>query len=163
MSFGLPVKIVRPFNTYGPRQSARAIIPAIISQIIDGRKKIEVGNITPTRDLTYVRDTASAFLEIMKCDNLIGEATNIGMNKEISIRELIELIAKIMDKEVEISVDEKRVRPEKSEVMRLRCDNSKLIKNTGWKPKYDLRKGLSETIEWMRENMGIYKPEIYNV
>ena len=164
-SFDLPVKIVRPFNTYGPRQSARAIIPTIISQIIDKKKSIKLGNLSPTRDLSYVTDTCNAFLDIYKSDSLVGEVTNIGMNSEISIGDLIDLIANLMNTDITIESSEERIRPENSEVERLVCDNSKLIKYTSWKPKYTLEKGLTEVIEWMENprNLTIYKAEQYNV
>lgn len=162
-SFNLPVKIVRPFNTYGPRQSARAIIPTVITQILSGCKKINLGNLEPTRDLTYVKDTCDGFIEIFKSENLFGEITNIGMNEEISIKNLVELIAQLLNADVEIISDHKRVRPENSEVERLMCNNSKIIANTCWKPKYTLQQGLAETIEWFIKNINLYKPEIYNV
>lgn len=162
-SFGLPVKIVRPFNTYGPRQSARAIIPTTITQILLGKKEISLGNIAPTRDLTFVKDTAEGFIEIYKSKKLFGEATNIGMNEEISIEDLVLLIAKIMKVRVKIRTDNKRVRPGQSEVERLVCDNTKIKKNTHWKPSYNIEKGLKETIEWFKKNKGLYKESIYNV
>jgi NAD dependent epimerase/dehydratase len=164
-SFDLPVKIVRPFNTYGPRQSARAIIPTIISQIIDKKKSIKLGNLSPTRDLSYVTDTCNAFLDIYKSDSLVGEVTNIGMNSEISIGDLIDLIANLMNTDITIESSKERIRPENSEVERLVCDNSKLMKYTSWKPKYTLEKGLIEVIEWMENpgNLTIYKAEQYNV
>jgi len=162
-SFNLPVKIVRPFNTYGPRQSARAIIPTIITQILSGKRKIKLGNLYPTRDLTFVKDTANAFLEIAKSDKLYGEITNIGMNEEISIGNLATLIIELLDEKAEIIIDQIRIRPDKSEVERLYCDNSKLIKNTNWRQKYSLETGLKETIKWIKNNLNIYKAEIYNV
>jgi len=162
-SFNLPVKIVRPFNTYGPRQSARAIIPTIITQILSGKNEIMLGNLNPTRDLTFVKDTANGFLEIAKSDRLFGEITNIGMNIEISIGNLAELIIQLMGDKVEIIYDSQRIRPEKSEVKRLCCDNSKLLQNTSWRPKYTLEKGLKETIEWFKNNLDIYKSGKYNV
>ncbi len=162
-SFGLPVKIVRPFNTYGPRQSARAIIPTVINQILDGKTVLELGNLNPTRDLTFVKDTVKGFLEILKCDELIGKATNIGMNQEISIRNLINLITRLMGAEVTIKSDEQRVRPSNSEVERLWCNNSQIITKTNWQPKYTLETGLQETIEWIKCNKNIYKADIYNV
>ena len=162
-SFNLPVKIVRPFNTYGPRQSARAIIPTIITQILSGKRKIKLGNLYPTRDLTFVKDTANAFLEIAKSDKLYGEITNIGMNEEISIGNLATLIIELLDEKAEIIIDPIRIRPDKSEVERLYCDNSKLIKNTNWRQKYSLETGLKETIKWIKNNLNIYKAEIYNV
>jgi len=162
-SFGLPVKIVRPFNTYGPRQSARAIIPTVINQILDGKTVLELGNLNPTRDLTFVKDTVKGFIEILKCDELIGKATNIGMNQEISIRNLINLITRLMGAEVTIKSDEQRVRPSNSEVERLWCNNSQIITKTNWQPKYTLETGLQETIEWIKCNKNIYKADIYNV
>lgn len=162
-SFNLPVKIVRPFNTYGPRQSARAIIPTVISQLLSGKEKISLGNLTPTRDLTYVKDTCNGFLEIFKSKNLFGEVTNIGMGQEISVSELIRKIIELMSVKAKIEEDTIRVRPQNSEVERLLCDNNKLIKNTNWKPEYDLDKGILETIEWFKSNIDLYKPDIYNV
>ena len=162
-SFDMPVKIVRPFNTYGPRQSARAIIPTVITQILSGKKKIKLGNVDPTRDLTFVKDTTEGFIQISKSKKLDGEITNIGMKEEISVKDLVKLISKIMKTEIKIESDEVRVRPEKSEVERLFCDNSKIISETKWKPKYDLEKGLEETILWMEKNSALYKADIYNV
>lgn len=162
-SFNLPVKIARPFNTYGPRQSARAIIPTVISQILSGKTEINLGNLTPTRDLTFVKDTCKGFLEIYKSDKLFGEITNIGMKNEINVRELVKKIVGLLQAETNIETEEERVRPENSEVERLLCDNTKLLKNTNWQPDYDLEKGLVETIKWLKENIHIYKPELYNV
>jgi nucleoside-diphosphate-sugar epimerase len=162
-SFALPVKIVRPFNTYGPRQSARAIIPTVITQILAGKGEINLGNLTPTRDLTFVKDTANGFVEIYKSKNLFGEFTNIGMNDEISIGALVKLISKLMNVNIKIISDTKRIRPDASEVERLVCDNNKIIAKTTWKPAYTLNKGLSETIEFLKENLEFYKPDIYNV
>lgn len=162
-SFGLPVKIVRPFNTYGPRQSARAVIPTIISQIMRGEREVKLGNLAPTRDLTYVEDTVSGFLAILDCPALLGEVTNIGMDAEISVGDLVILIAGVMGAEVEVTAETQRVRPDNSEVMRLRCDNSKLLRHTAWWPKYSLREGLRVTVEWLEAHRVHYKPEIYNV
>ncbi|WKZ71053.1 MAG: NAD-dependent 4,6-dehydratase LegB [Melioribacteraceae bacterium] len=162
-SFELPVKIVRPFNTYGPRQSARAIIPTVITQLLNGKDQIKLGNLSPTRDLTFVKDTCKGFYEIFKSDKLFGEITNIGMSSEISIGDLVNKIASLVGKQVEIITEEERVRPDKSEVERLYCNNKKLIENTNWKPDYDLDKGLSETIEWLKNNLTSYKHDIYNV
>lgn len=162
-SFDLPVKIVRPFNTYGPRQSARAIIPTIITQILSGNTQLSLGNLTPTRDLTFVKDTANGFIEIMKSDGLFGEATNIGMKSEISVGDLVAMIARLMDVELRIETDSQRVRPSSSEVERLYCDNSKILSNTKWRPAYNLERGILETIEWLRENLQYYKTGIYNV
>ena len=162
-SFDLPVWVVRPFNTYGPRQSARAIIPTVISQIISGRRQLKLGNVEPTRDLTFVKDTAAGFLSVAECDELVGGATNIGMNHEISIRDLVLKIGKLMDVDVEIQTDSQRVRPVHSEVERLFCDNSRLRQHTSWCPKYDLDRGLMETIEFLRSHMHLYKPDAYNI
>jgi NAD dependent epimerase/dehydratase len=162
-SFDLPVKIVRPFNTYGPRQSARAIIPTIISQILSGIKELKLGNLSPTRDLTFVKDTCAGFYELYHHDGFWGEATNLGMNKEISINELVQKIIGLMGTDVAINTDNVRIRPTNSEVERLLCDNSKLINATDWQPKYSLDTGLVETIEWIRENLNVYKPDEYNV
>jgi NAD dependent epimerase/dehydratase len=155
-SFGLPVKIVRPFNTYGPRQSERAIIPTVISQILSGEKSIKLGSLTPTRDLTFVKDTVSGILEIAKCKQLIGEATNIGMNMEISIEQLVKLIASLLKVNIEIVEDSKRVRPKNSEVHRLLCNNSKLKNCTQWNASYNLNKGLQETIEWFENRPNLH-------
>jgi dTDP-glucose 4,6-dehydratase len=162
-SFSLPVKIVRPFNTFGPRQSLRAIIPTIITQILKNQKTIKLGNLSPTRDFTYVKDTTRAIIEIAKTDKLIGEVTNIGMNEEISIGELTDLIAKLMGVKIKITSEKQRIRPKKSEVERLKCDNSKILKYTNWKPRYDLKSGLIETIKWLKENIQYYKTEFYNI
>ncbi len=161
-SFGLPIKIVRPFNTYGPRQSARAIIPTIISQLLNSNR-LKLGNLVPTRDLTYVIDTVAGFAEIAKSEELNGEVTNIGMNKEISIGELAQKIAKLINKKLDIIEEDMRVRPNESEVNRLLCNNTKIVKTTNWKPKYDLESGLNETITWLRNNIEKYKVDIYNV
>ncbi len=162
-AFGLPVKVVRPFNTYGPRQSARAIIPTIITQILNGHKVIKLGNTAPTRDLTYVKDTVQGFLDIAQAKTLAGEAVNIGMNMEISIGDLAYRIAFLLNKKIRISEDAQRVRVKNSEVERLRCDNTKIMRHTSWKPRYDLDRGIKETIGWIKKNMNLYKPEIYNV
>jgi len=162
-SFGLPVKIVRPFNTYGPRQSARAIIPTIISQILNGVTELKLGNLSPTRDLNYVKDTVKGFLAIAENDTLNGEIVNIGSGIEISMRDLVSLIASIMGERITIKTDELRIRPGKSEVERLCCDNSKITSATNWNSKYNLQIGLTETIEWFKQNMTNYKAYIYNV
>lgn len=164
-SFDLPVKIVRPFNTYGPRQSARAVIPTIITQLLSGMKEIRLGNLNPTRDLTFVKDTCKGFLEIYSAEGLFGEVTNVGMNKEISIGELAMLIAQLLDIDAIISMDNERVRPENSEIDRLVCNNSKLRKNTNWEPEYAIEEGLLETINWLQDpkNLNQYKNDIYNV
>lgn len=162
-SFGLPIKIVRPFNTYGPRQSARAIIPTIISQIANGANEIKLGNLSPTRDLTFVTDTCRGFYEIYKCDDLVGETTNIGMNEEISMGDLVALISKLMDRDILIVQNKNRIRPAESEVERLYCDNKKLKKFTNWTPEHTLKEGLELTINWITNNLDNYKSNIYNV
>tara|TARA_Y100001980_G_C14545218_1_gene324685 strand:+ start:659 stop:1654 length:996 start_codon:yes stop_codon:yes gene_type:complete len=164
-SFNLPVKIVRPFNTYGPRQSARAIIPTIISQIINGKTEIELGSLAPTRDLTFVVDTCAGFEEIYKSESLFGDVTNIGMKAEISIGDLAELIANIMDVELSIKSTDERIRPKNSEVERLFSDNTKILEHTKWKPNYNLEQGIGEVIEWMKkpENLKYFKFHKYNV
>jgi len=162
-SFNLPVKVVRPFNTYGPRQSARAFIPTVISQVLSGMEEIKLGNLTPTRDLTFVKDTVNGFLEIAKSNLTIGEVTNIGMQDEITMGDLVKLISKIVGNKISIITDEERIRPQKSEVERLFCDNTKIIKTTNWKPNYNLELGIEETVNWMKKNINLYKPEIYNV
>ena len=163
LSFETPVKIVRPFNTYGPRQSARAIIPTVISQILEGFSELKLGNLEPTRDLTYVKDTCAGFLEIYKSDSLFGTATNIGMNQEISIGELVNKIASLLETEVTTVSESNRIRPGNSEVDRLMCDNSRLLAGTNWKPDYNLEKGLVETIEWIKTNKNCFKPDRYSV
>lgn len=161
-SFDLPIKIVRPFNIYGPRQSARAIIPTIAVQILNDVKSIKLGNLDAKRDLTFVKDTVMGFIEISKQDKFNGESVNIGMNEEISIKELVEKISKITNKKVEIVLDKQRVRPNKSEVDRLLCNNKKLLENSNWKPLYNMDKGLKETIDWLEGNKKLFKHDIYN-
>jgi NAD dependent epimerase/dehydratase len=160
-SFGLPVKIARPFNVYGPRQSARAVVPTITVQILSGIREIRLGSLRPTRDLTYVKDTAWGFHEIFRSDALRGEITNVGTNTEISVGELVETIARLLRVEVTVVQDDQRVRPAASEVERLRCDNAKILGLTGWRPRHTLEQGLGETIEWLKRNQARYKPELY--
>lgn len=162
-SFSTPVKIIRPFNTYGPRQSARAIIPTIIIQILSGKTELELGNLNPTRDLTFVKDTAMGFLEIYRSELIFGEATNIGMNKEIAIGDLVNLISELLGVEIIVLEKGERVRTRNSEVERLLCDNSKIKSMTNWVPNYNIRTGLLETIEFLKNNLDKYKPTIYNV
>ena len=162
-SYGLPVATIRPFNTYGPRQSARAVIPTIITQALT-MNKVFLGSGHPTRDLTYVSDTVEGFIKIAEADDrVLGEVINIGSNFEISIADLAKKIVSLIDDTIPIKFDEKRVRPEKSEVERLWVDNTKAKKMLGWKPKVLLDDGLKRTLEWISENIGIYKPKIYNV
>ncbi len=162
-SFDLPVKVVRPFNTYGPRQSARAIIPTVISQALAGVDSIRIGNTSPTRDLTFVEDTVNGYLEIYKCRELFGEVTNIGTGMEISVGELVQKILDLMKVEIPIESEERRIRPSRSEVERLFCDNTKLVQKTGWKPQYQIDQGLSATIAWFKKNIELYKAELYNL
>lgn len=162
-SFDLPVKLVRPFNTYGPRQSARAVIPTIIAQLMAGKKQIKLGNTSPTRDLTFVKDTARAFWEIYLSDKTLGTVTNIGMNQEISIGELAKKIALLLEAELTIVSDEQRVRPKESEVDRLCCNHDKILNETNWTPEYTLDDGLIETIDWLKDKRSMYKVDIYNV
>ncbi len=164
-SFNLPVTIVRPFNTFGPRQSARAVIPTIITQLLNGVKEIQLGDVTPTRDLLYVRDTVSGFLEIAKCDQLIGHEVNIATQSEISIADLAHKIISQINPEAKIINSKDRIRPEKSEVFRLFGSNEKLKSFTPWEQKYSFDDGLNQTIEWFKEkdNLKQYKHDIYNV
>jgi len=164
-AFNLPVTIVRPFNTYGPRQSARAVIPTIITQIASGLKEIKLGNLSPTRDLNYVEDICRGFIAITENDQTIGEAINIGSNIEISIASTVDLIKELMKSDVKLIADKERIRPEKSEVYRLCCDNSKIQHLTGFKSQVDIREGLQRTIDWFtnQNNLIHYKSEIYNV
>lgn len=162
-SFNTPVAIIRPFNTYGPRQSARAVIPTIISQLLSGKKEIKLGALTPTRNLNYVKDTVEGFIKIAESDKSIGQVINVGSGKEISIGDLAEKLIQLTGKEAQIICDEQRVRPEKSEVERLCADSRKAFELTGWHPKYTLDEGLRETVDWILDNLQYYKPEIYNV
>ncbi len=164
-AFDLPVTVARPFNTYGPRQSARAVIPTIITQIANGKKRIELGDVSPTRDFNYVTDTCRGFLALAQCDKAIGETVNIGSNFEISVADTLNIIKELMGSDVEFVTDEQRIRPEKSEVFRLWCDNTKIEQLTGFKPEVDIREGLQKTIDWITrpENLGTYKAGIYNI
>jgi len=162
-SFNLPVTIVRPFNTYGPRQSARAVIPTIITQLLSGKEEIKLGSLTPTRDFNYVKDTARGFLEIYKSDKTIGEEINIATQREISIGDLANELIRQINPNAKIICDEQRVRPEKSEVNRLLGCNEKIKRLTDWTPKYTFEEGLAETIEFLRNNLDKYKVDIYNV
>ncbi|MCC6932937.1 MAG: GDP-mannose 4,6-dehydratase [Deltaproteobacteria bacterium] len=164
-SFDLPVTIVRPFNTYGPRQSARAVIPTIITQLLAGKKEIKLGSLTPTRDLLYVKDTANGFVEIAKSDQVKGQEINIATQAEISIGELAERIMQVVGNQATIISDQVRKRPSKSEVERLFGANEKIQRLTDWRVRYDLSAGLSETVTWFKDadNLKKYKTEIYNV
>jgi NAD dependent epimerase/dehydratase len=164
-SFDLPITIVRPFNTFGPRQSARAVIPTIISQLLNGAQEIKLGDITPTRDLLFVKDTVNGFLKIAQCDELIGHEVNIATQSEISVGDLALQLINQINPSAKIITDTIRLRPEKSEVFRLFGSNEKLKSFTDWSQKYTLAEGLSETIEWFskKENLQQYKADIYNV
>lgn len=168
-SFGLPVVIARPFNTYGPRQSARAVIPAIITQIASGQHELKLGAINPTRDFNFVADTVNAFICALESEKGIGEVVNFGSNFEISIGDTLNLIAELMGVEVKVVTDEVRMRPEKSEVQRLWADNQKAFELFNWRPTYagkeGFRKGLGETIEWFlnKQNLNGYKVDRYNI
>lgn len=162
-SFGMPIAIVRPFNTYGPRQSARAVIPTIITQLLSGREEIKLGSLTPTRDFNFVKDTANGFIEIAKSDRTIGEEINIATQKEVSIQELADEIIRQINPNAHIICDEQRLRPEKSEVNRLLGCNRKIIELTNWRPKYTFTQGITETIEWLKNNLQSYKVDIYNI
>ncbi len=164
-SFETPVTIVRPFNTYGPRQSARAVIPTIITQLLSGIEEIKLGDTTPTRDLNFVKDTVGGFIEISRCDKLIGHTVNIATEVETSIRDLAQTIIDEINPKAKIISDEQRLRPPNSEVFRLLGSSEKLKQFTSWQPKYSLKQGIGETIEWFRnpENLKQYKADSYNV
>lgn len=162
-SFNMPITIVRPFNTYGPRQSARAVIPTIITQLLAGKEEIELGSLTPTRDFNYVKDTANGFIEIAKSNNTIGEEINIATQQEISIGQLAEELIRQINPNAKIICDEQRLRPEKSEVNRLLGSNEKIMRLTNWKPNYTFEQGLAETIEFFKHNLDQYKTDIYNI
>lgn len=162
-SFGLPVIIARPFNTFGPRQSGRAIIPTVITQMLSGEEKIKVGSLHPTRDLTYVEDTCRGFVALARCDEAIGKTVNIGSGQEISIGDLINLLINEINPGAEVISEAIRKRPDKSEVERLMCDNRLIQEITDWRIEVPLKTGLKRTIEWFKGNMGKYKSDIYNV
>ena len=168
-SFNLPVVTLRPFNTYGPRQSARAVIPTIITQIANGNKQIKLGSVTPTRDFNFISDTVNGFLSALKSKSGVGEVINLGSNFEISIQDIASLIGEIMNQEIKLIDSDERIRPDNSEVHRLWADNSKAIELLSWKPEYaslnGLKKGLEETVNWFKRpnNLNLYKSEIYNV
>src|SRR3989338_2944443 len=164
-SFGTPVVIARPFNTYGPRQSARAVIPTIITQLLNGSREVRLGSLYPTRDLNFVTDVCKGFIALAECDEAIGREVNIGSGEEISIGDLAKLIISMINRDAEIVSEDVRKRPEKSEVKRLLCDNRLIQKLSGWKPEVPLEEGLIKTIEWFRnkENIGRYKCNTYNV
>lgn len=162
-SFRLPIKIIRPFNIYGPRQSSRAVIPSIIMQALNSKNEIKLGNVTPSRDFTYVTDTCNAFLEMLKIKDFFGETLNVGTNTEYTIENIAKKILKKMNSSAIIKKDEKRERIKKSEVERLVCDNKKILKQTAWKPKINFEEGLDLTINWFKENKELFKHDIYHV
>lgn len=165
LSFKLPVITARPFNTYGPRQSARAIIPTIITQLLAGAKKIKLGSLHPTRDLNYAADTAAGFIALAGCDAAVGRTVNIGSGREISVGDLAKTLIAVSGRKASIVCDSQRLRPAKSEVERLLCDNTQIKALTGWRPKVTLEEGLRRTVEWFRDpaNLARYKWDIYNV
>jgi dTDP-glucose 4,6-dehydratase len=168
-SFNTPVAVIRPFNAYGPRQSARAVIPTIITQIASGVRRIKLGSLHPTRDFSYIQDTVNGFIAVAECAGSVGEVINIGSNFEVSIGDTLHIIASIMGAEVEVETDDIRIRPDKSEVERLWADNSKAKGLLGWEPAYGgldgLKRGLAETVEWFsrQENLAAYKAALYNI
>ena len=162
-SFDLPVTIVRPFNTYGPRQSARAVIPTIITQLLAGRQEIRLGALSPTRDFNFVRDTANGFYQIFRSEKTIGQEINIATQKEISIGDLAKELIRQINPEAQIVCEEQRLRPEKSEVNRLLGCNEKIMRLTDWKPQVSFEQGLAETIEFLRNNLDRYRTDIYNL
>lgn len=164
-SFNMPLTIVRPFNTYGPRQSARAVIPTIITQLLSGKTELKLGALSPTRDFNFVKDTANGFVEISKSEKTIGEEINIATQQEISIGEFAEEMIRQINPNAKILCDEQRIRPEKSEVNRLLGANEKIKRLTNWSPKYTFEQGIAETIEWFKkpENLAKYKADIYNI
>lgn len=162
-SFDLPVTIVRPFNTFGPRQSARAFIPTVITQLLAGFREIKLGSLAPSRDLNYVKDVVQGFLAIANSATTIGEEVNIATQSEITMEDMVKKIMTLIGAECRVVMDAQRMRPDKSEVMRLCGANEKIRSMTGWSPKYSLDEGLKETIEWFRHNLERYKPELYNL
>lgn len=168
-SFDTPVSIIRPFNTYGPRQSARAVIPTIITQIAAGQRELRLGSLHPTRDFSYINDTVKGFIAVAESENSLGEVINIGSNYEVSIADLVQTITAIMKADIQINTDDNRIRPEKSEVERLWADNKKAAHLTGWQPEYagmeGLKRGLQETIDWFSDpnNLKRYKTGVYNI
>jgi len=162
LSFGTPVATIRPFNTFGPRQSARAVIPTLITQALSGAQVISLGSMSPVRDFNYVKDTVRGFMAIAASDKTVGRVTNIGRGHGISISELAELILKLCDSSATIEVDLNRIRPETSEVFELVCDNSEARRILGWEPHYTVNDGLEATVTWLRENLYRYKSDRYN-
>lgn len=165
LSMGLPVVVARPFNTYGPRQSARAVIPTIVTQLAKGNKKIRLGSVTPTRDFNFVKDTAKGLISLMESENCTGKTVNIGSGTEYSVAQTFELLKQIMNVDATLESDEARLRPKNSEVERLLCDNRLIKSLTGYEPQYSFEKGLQETVNWFAKpaNLSKYKADIYNV
>ncbi len=163
LSFGLPVATIRPFNSFGPRQSARAFIPTIISQALCGAETIHLGSLSPVRDLTYVKDTVKGFLAVALSEKAIGRVTNIGRGEGIAMGDLARLILGVCGSRAVLEIDEQRMRPEASEVWRLICDNRRAREILGWSPSYTLEQGIEETVHWMRSNLERYKCQRYNV
>ena len=162
-SFQLPIKIIRPFNIYGPRQSSRAIIPSIIIQALSSKKEIKLGNIKPSRDFTYITDTCNAFLEILKIKKLFGDTVNVGSNNEYTINDIAKKILLKLNSKANIKKEEGRVRTAQSEVFRLVCDNTKILKYTNWKPRIKIEKGLDKTIRWFKDYKNFFKHDIYHI
>jgi NAD dependent epimerase/dehydratase len=163
LSFGVPVATIRPFNVFGPRQSARAVIPTVIAQVLNGQKRIRLGSLSPIRDFTYVQDTVSGFLAVASSEKASGEVINIGSGTAVTIGETAEHIIRLLGKEVSIEVETKRIRPEGSEVMELLCNNAKAKQLLGWEPTISFKDGLQRVITFVEANLGLYKPDIYNV
>lgn len=163
LSFGLPVATIRPFNTFGPRQSARAVIPTIISQALSGARVIRLGSLVPVRDLNYVKDTVRGFMAVANSEQAIGQVTNVGRGSGVTVGELAQMLLNLCDSSATIVSDESRMRPEKSEVMQLICDNRNAAARLGWTTQHSLEQGLQETVAWMRDNLHRYKTNIYNV
>ena len=161
-SYNLPVGVIRPFNIYGPRQSARAVIPSIIIQALL-KRRVNLGSVSPTRDLTFVTDSASGFVAFAECEKTVGEVVNLGSNREASISELIKIVSNCLNKKIKVIKEKKRIRPEKSEVERLFSDSSKAKALFGWSPKIDIEEGVRKTISWMEKNIDKYKQESYNI
>jgi len=161
-SYNLPVGVIRPFNIYGPRQSARAVIPSIITQTLV-KREVNLGSIFPTRDLTFVTDTALGFIAFAECEKTVGEVVNLGSNREVSISELIQMVSTCLNKKIKVIKEKKRVRPEKSEVEKLLSDSRKAKALFGWSPKIDVKEGIRKTVSWIGKNIDKYKQEIYNI
>jgi dTDP-glucose 4,6-dehydratase len=162
-SFGLPVSIVRPFNTYGPRQSARAVIPTILSQLLSGANEIRLGTLSPTRDFNFVADTVSGFLAVAEAESTVGRVVNIGSGREISVGDLVTLLQEITQTKAEVVTEEVRLRPQNSEVQRLLCDNRVAKELTGWQPRYTVEDGLKITARWVAENLHVYRSKSYTI